>query len=230
MIVAAGWVLPVKKSELATVLDSLQAKLRPFFKDRGFRIRRRTLNRTTPDGLTDVVNFQMGSFDPPGTTYIPGLRENLYGRFTINLGIYVPEVARYHGAGEARAFVQDYFCCLRERLGQLGPDHQELWWRIRDDYQLADELRKRLERDAFPFFSRFETRDALLSELLHATDRTFVGSPPRIICAIILAVRGCQEDARALLATQIRDDQSHPQHAEYVRALAGRLGLPTLDT
>ena len=45
----------------------------------------------------------MGSFDPPGTTHIPGLRENLYGRFTVNLGVYVPEVARNHGGGEAKS-------------------------------------------------------------------------------------------------------------------------------
>jgi hypothetical protein len=42
----------------------------------GFRARGRVLNRRTSDRLTEVVQIQMGSFDPPGTTYVPGLREN----------------------------------------------------------------------------------------------------------------------------------------------------------
>lgn len=86
------------KSALATSLDALQAHLNPWFRQAGFRKHGRTYNRTTTDGLTHVVGFQMGSFDPPGTTHIPGLRENLYGRFAVNLGVYVPEVAVITGA------------------------------------------------------------------------------------------------------------------------------------
>jgi hypothetical protein len=82
-----------EKSDIAKSLDGLQAKLRPVLKDYGFRARGRTFNRTTSDGLTQVVNLQMGRFDPPGTTYVPGLRDNLYGKFTVNLGAFVPEVA-----------------------------------------------------------------------------------------------------------------------------------------
>src|SRR5882762_9371836 len=100
------------KSDLVNQMDEIQAKLRPLLKDEGYRVRGRTFNRTTHDGLTQVLNFQMGSFDPPGTTYIPGLRENLYGKFTVNLGVYVPEVALYHGGSEARSFVREHNCCI----------------------------------------------------------------------------------------------------------------------
>jgi uncharacterized protein DUF4304 len=106
------------KSALATSLDALQGHLNPWFRQAGFRKHGRTYNRTTTDGLTHVIGFQMGSFDPPGTTHIPGLRENLYGRFTVNLGVYVPEVARNHGGGEAKSIVHDYNCCIRIRLGR----------------------------------------------------------------------------------------------------------------
>src|SRR5436190_21871644 len=94
------------KSETAKQMDGLQAALRPTLQRWGFRGRGRTFNRTTQDGLTQVITFQMGSFDPPGTTHIPGLRENMYGRFTINLGVYVPEVARHQAGGEAKSIVQ----------------------------------------------------------------------------------------------------------------------------
>jgi hypothetical protein len=72
------------KSIYAQAVDDIQAALRPFLKSRGFRFRGRTFNRTTEDGLTEVVNIQMGVWDPPGTTYIPGLRENLHGLFMVN--------------------------------------------------------------------------------------------------------------------------------------------------
>jgi hypothetical protein len=82
-----------EKSDLAKTLDELQGKLRSALAEYGFRARGRVLNRRTSDGMTEVVQIQMGSFDPPGTTYVPGLRENRYGKFAINLGVFVPEVA-----------------------------------------------------------------------------------------------------------------------------------------
>src|SRR5690606_24175664 len=92
--------MATKSAEVAA-MDVIQRGVRPLLKEAGFRGSGRTFNRGTPDGLTQVVRFQMGSFDPPGTTDIPGLRENRYGWFTVNLGVYVPEVAKHHGGGEA---------------------------------------------------------------------------------------------------------------------------------
>lgn len=71
-------------------MNRLQRDVGADLKKLGFKVRGRTYNRITDDGLTQVVNFQLGPSDPPGTTYIAGLRENLYGFFTVNLGVYVP--------------------------------------------------------------------------------------------------------------------------------------------
>jgi Domain of unknown function (DUF4304) len=107
-----------EKPELAKAMDELQGKLRQFLKDKGFGTRGRAFNRATSDGLTQVVKLQMGSFDPPGTTYFAGLRENRYGKFAINLGVYVPEVAKHHGEGCASSFVQEYHCWTE--IGSIG--------------------------------------------------------------------------------------------------------------
>jgi len=64
------------KSTYASALDDIQAALRPFLKGCGFKVRGRTFNRPTEDGLTQVVSLQMGASDPPGTTSILGFREN----------------------------------------------------------------------------------------------------------------------------------------------------------
>jgi hypothetical protein len=86
------------KSELAKMVDQIQNGLRPLFKKQGFRVNGRTFNRVTQDGLTQVVNIQMGPYEPPGSTEISGLRDDLYGAFTVNLGVYVPEgCGRVHG-------------------------------------------------------------------------------------------------------------------------------------
>ena len=92
----------------------------------------------------------MGASDPPGTTYIPGLRENLHGLFTVNLGVYVPEVARHHGSGEAKSWVQDYHCCVRSRLADACGERKDLWWQARVDDAVVDDIRHRLELGGFP--------------------------------------------------------------------------------
>lgn len=168
------------KSELAETLDRVQTKLRAFLKGQGFWVRGRAFNRETSDGLTQVVHIQMGSFDPPGTTYIPGLRQNLYGKFTVNLGVYVPEVAEYHQGGRGAApFIQEARCCVRARLGTLGPKSADVWWAIRQNEGVADELELRLKRDGLPFLKRFETRDAILEEFRGLTAPP-LGLPARL--------------------------------------------------
>ena len=109
------------KSRYAEAIDAVQRELRDFFKERGFQRRSRSYNRPTVDGLTQVLTVQMGASDPPGTTYIPGLRENLHGLCTVNLGVYVPEVARFHGGGVVKSWVHEYHCCVRSAGARSVP-------------------------------------------------------------------------------------------------------------
>src|SRR5881296_2919360 len=113
-------------SDFTRAADAVQQGLQPLTSEHGFRRHGRTFSRLTVDGLTHVVNLQMGTFDPPGTTYIPGLRENLYGSLTLNLGVFVPEVARVDQETPPKS-VREYHCCIRTRLGELGPEGRDLW-------------------------------------------------------------------------------------------------------
>ena len=217
------------KSELAQALDRIQKSLALELKTRQFKVRGRTFNRQSADGLTQVINIQMGSFDPPGTTYHPGLRENLYGRFTVNLGVYVPEVAADRRVGPTKSWVQEPVCCIRTRLGNLGTEEADLWWSINAETPVVEDLLPRIRHDAMFFFARYESRDLILSELRGRSENTGAGSnPPRIICAIILATRGDLSAARQLLSDQARETRN-PGHPAYVRGLAARLGLGALD-
>lgn len=216
------------KSDYAKAVDAIQRSLRPLMKARGFKVRGRTFNCLTEDGLTQVVNLQMGQSDPPGTTYIPGLRENLHGLFTVNLGIYVPEVARHHGGGEARSWVQEYHCCVRTRLSGASNEEQDIWWHARPDRAVIDDVYHRLEAGGFPFLNRFSTRDKILDEWNAESENMGASSPPRIVLAIILAERGQKELASALLEKQALETQN-PGHSDYVRKLAKELDIGELD-
>ena len=232
------------KSELAKALDELQSGLRVVLKVHGFRARGRTFNRPKPDGLIDVVNLQMGAFDPPGTQPILPYRPNLYGRFTVNLGVYVPEaeslltpLEHRMNAGPRDAplepwrppeFVQEYRCHVRRRLGELASETGDRWWTIQSDPTLLADLQARLERDALPFFERFGSRDRILGEL--GRGQPTQESPPRILCALVHFARGERTEARALLQRQADETRvSHPGHSGYVREIAVGLGLGELD-
>lgn len=217
------------KSKAAEEMDELQSRLRPFFLDHGFKMRSRTCNRLTVDGLTEVINFQMGRFDPPGTSYIPWFRKNLYGKFTVNVGVYVPEVAGALFATAPASFIGEPDCCVRVRLGMLGPERADLWWKVRSNSRIVAMLQTRFERDAFPFLARFDSRDAILQELGAAEETWGKGGPPRVICAIILANRGQKDEAREYLLVQARKT-ARPDHTHYLKDLAERLKLQPLET
>jgi hypothetical protein len=218
----------MKKSEYAEAVDAIQSALQPFLKQNGFRVRGRTFNRMTEDGLTQVVNIQMGASYPPGAVFIPGLRENLHGLFTVNLGIYVPEVARQHGGGEAKSWVQEYHCCVRARLGELCGEGKEVWWQANADKEVIAAIRRGLELHGIPFLDRFATRSRIITEWNGRSENMGASSPPRIVLAIIFASRGEKNRARELLNQQMLETRN-PGHPAYVQTLAAKLDLGNLD-
>lgn len=130
------------------------------------------------------------------------------------------KVGKFIGPGES---------CVEERLGVLGPEQADVWWGIPDNHdskeRVAKELIGRLERDAFPFLARLETRDALLKEMLGPSGKTLRA---RIDAAIILAVRGQLKEAREVLTAHreghIREG-GHSAHLGYLENLAAKLGI-----
>lgn len=216
------------KSLYVQAVDKIQRAIGPLLRERSFKVRGRTFNRQTDDGLTQVVNIQMGPSDPPGTSHIPGLRDNLHGLFAINLGVYVPEVGRRQGGGEAKTWVQAYHCCVRARLGELAGGGKEIWWHARADEEVIADVRRCLEDEGLPFLERFATRDLILAQWDGQAQNMGASSPPRIVSAIILTERGEREAARLLLSQQMLETWN-PGHPKYVRSLAEALGLGRLD-
>ncbi len=205
-------------------VDGIQKALKTSLKDHEFLVRGRTFNRATSDGLVQVINLQMGPSDPPGTTYIPGLRSNLHGLFTINLGVYIPEVAEIHGGGLAKAWVQEYSCSIRARLGRDMNEAKDIWWPAKNERNIVFDIHSLLMSSGLEFLERFSSRDKILTELEgHGANLNYC-AVPRIISAIIFAKRGQIETARDLMSAQTKETLN-PNHPTYVRELAKRMGL-----
>jgi hypothetical protein len=194
----------------------------PMFKAAGFRKRRHSFNREAEDGIVHVVSFQMGPYDPPGTVEIPGLRENLYGRFAVNLGVFVPEMQ--DEPAPRRAWINEYDCHLRRRLGELIPGEGEVWWSITEEDAATEDVKGALEAHGLPWLSGLSSRQSILdSYYLFGAD--VLGLPPRarIDIARLHLATGDEEAADRELRLHWQDSLQ-PSHREYFQGILRQLG------
>ena len=149
------------KSKTARAVDEVQAIVASYLKTLKFRKSGRTFNRCGEDGVVHVINFQMGSY-PIGKYVVPGLRENLYGKFTVNLGIRLPCISAADGRKDKNTY-QEYDCHIRSRLSRDADGGRGTWWTIEGDYaRVACEIAVLLEKGGIPFLDQFSSyRDVL---------------------------------------------------------------------
>lgn len=149
----------------------------------------------------------------------------MHGLFTVNLGVYIPEVSELHGGGPAKSWVQEYYCSIRSRLGLASGTSQDLWWHARNPADAVAEIQPLLLSYGLLFLDRFSNRDLILGELDGHRENLEHCAVPKIVCAIILARRGQVDSARALMAAQTLESRNNRNHPTYVRELAVRMGL-----
>ena len=191
-----------EKSQAQSVMDEIQASVRPFLKDLGFQARSRAFNHRTSDGLTQVIEFQMG--------------RNHYGKFTVNVGVYVPELYAYTFPDKKLSFIHEYDCWIRARLGQVGPEGRDIWWELSAIPEQAADVFHRIERDALPFLARYETRENVIREWVTQLSTRgsiefvlFSRSRQQFACAIMLAKQGRHEEARSCALAALEHDPDH---------------------
>lgn len=216
-----------EKSVVVQRLDTLQARLATVLKPLGFRRKGRFFNRETEPGLVQVIGLQAGQYEigPPLPPPVQHWRPNLYGQFTVNLGVYVEEVhARDHPA-KRLARVADYHCAIRVRLSVLTEDRDQ-WWPLEAEVgETADDLAAMLLAVGVPFLDRFHRRDAIVSDWIAYNEaERRLSNVARLDVAMILLARG-----DATTATQLFEDQiassALPRHQDYVREKGASLGL-----
>lgn len=85
-------------TENGEIAKTIGAALGVPLKAAGFRKRANSFNRSAQDGIIHHVSIQLGSYDPSGIHAVPGLIPDLYGKFRVNLGVYVPAMNRMGGS------------------------------------------------------------------------------------------------------------------------------------
>lgn len=204
--------LPIGKHIDAIIKAALAEPL----KTAGFKKQARVFRRVAADGNIEVLDIQSGKYN-----------EGSRGEFTVNLGLYLPAIARM--LGEAlQEKPTDVHCHFHMRIGHLLPDKQEdFWWQIdecSDDAALAAELQAAVMQHGMAWF-------AALAPAAFKSARTVPGCHPpfpalpthnplvKVSYYLLLDER---ESARQALHTAL---EHRPRLRDQLLALAARQGL-----
>ncbi|MFN3446516.1 MAG: DUF4304 domain-containing protein [Bacteroidia bacterium] len=213
------------KIELKTQLDSIQKEIFQFLKPLGFKRKGRTFNRQREDGIYQVINIQSGRYEFGDKHVIPGFRGNLYGKFTVNLGIMVREIYELESHNKPKDIYQDHDCQIRERLPHLTIK-QDHWWPIsNDNNKTSKEVIDGLHSHGLEWLNNFENRDKICRNLVSLED----GSPRAKLDVALIELHRDKSKAEKLFQDYYNNIEIKNVHKEYVKALADRLGVTLKD-
>lgn len=137
---------------------------------RGFQKSGLTWNRVT-SGLVEVIDLQLSKSKT---------------EITVNCGIQERRAYLLVWGKEPERFVQEPFCVVRARIGELG-DGQDVWWSIADE-GTARNVAVAVTRTVLPFLETFESLETIERFL-----QSQVGQPyplPNLYLASIKYLRG----------------------------------------
>jgi hypothetical protein len=153
------------RSSKAVISQVLADSVTPLLKRHGFDRRGRTYDRAR-DGRRELINVEPDACNRYG------------GSFTINLGIFIPEVDSILSLYPLQAPPQEHECHIRCRTGEVGPDGRmrddkgaDAWWgwwefdAATELSALGAEVRQRVEHSALGFFDNLSTRAGILAWL-----------------------------------------------------------------
>ena len=153
------------KSEFANRLDKVQGVIYRSLKEIGYRKQGRTYNNALDSSLVHVINFQMGQY-PVGNQEETPFRKNLYGYFSVNLGVFVPKVYLLTSRSqEIPQFIRVGHCEVRKRLGDLMTPSKDVWWNlVGDSKELSATILGLLKEDGLPYLERFRSNEDVVRE------------------------------------------------------------------
>jgi hypothetical protein len=212
---------PIQSDDFKSQLNHIQKDIFVFLKPLGFKKKGRSFNRQTEAGLYQVINIQSGKYEFGDKYVIPGLRENYYGKFTVNLGIMIKEIYELDPHNKPKDIYQDYNCQIRTRLTHLTIK-EDLWWSISDDNQkIAKEAVEGLNSHGIPWLNLFESRTEICRNwgIVEGSSRR-----AKLDVALIVSTED-KEKGTKLIQDYYDNIETAQGHKEYVKKLADQLGI-----
>jgi hypothetical protein len=200
------------QTEMARRMAAVVGELRPLFRERGFRKRRSTFNRTTEPGLVHVVAFTMGRYELYGEQHDPFSGD--YGFYQIDYGVFVEEISRRLQGRSGIDFVTEPDCELRLSSTRLEGAPNRGWYLGDDLAPLVEEASGLLTGTVLPYLDRLSTRDAILRSWEQEPE-TVPLTRRRLAIAMIELERGNRNRAAELVQAHL-DSGIHPGHRDWV--------------
>ena len=144
-----------------------------------------TWNCQNAAGFTQVINLQANP-------------DSDVCSFTVNLGVYVPQINRFQQRVEQRGFVQEAECDFRERLSIIAYQ-QDRWWQLSDDpLALAEQLLSLLHQ-AEAWFEQYRDVETIIQTWEHSTHSAEWTRDSELQMVLLFAQCGQDHRARQLL-------------------------------
>lgn len=220
------------KSEHAKKVDAFlkTEAVGGYLKSLGFRKRHHTFNKILEPGLVHVISFQMGAYQVGNPPEAPPHRVNLYGKFTINLSVYISEIREIEwntGAQPVwspKKFIPEMDCHIRKRIGQVMPEERDTWWGLQADVDLLSaHVFFLLQEYGLPFLANYNSRESTIRELERGRPTALVYG---LYESIMLWKLGKQEEAKNVLQEDYqRYLIERPNFTKRILKLADRMGI-----
>lgn len=159
-------------------ISTLDRLLKPL----GFARKKTTWNRVVGQ-FVDVLDVQLSKYA---------------NSLTLNAGVLEKKVYRECWGKKAEEFVEEPFCVVRVRIGELI-DQKDKWWSI-DDGEAAEDIVNNVKKLILPFFERLHSLDAMRQWLIQENVVEQKYPPPAICLAILEHCLGRKEEACAILS------------------------------
>ena len=174
-------------SEIAKRIDSIiRERLSPLLKKNGFKKKARNFYREYSDRV-EVINVQASQWN-----------EGNEGKFTINVGVYYPEISKILEAPPVRGAPKEYDCTVRERIGLLTPEKKDQWWHVDDsanDLEISENVANQVEKICLPWLSE-------MSDLENV--KNYALKNMAFVAAGIALFQGNREEASALIEKALK--------------------------
>ncbi len=138
-------------SEISKIIDEIiKAELAPLLKQSGFKMRARNFYREHSD-RTDLINIQASQWN-----------EGFEGKFTVNVGVYFPEISKLIDAPQVKGLPKEYDCTVRQRIGLITEGSRDTWWEVNPEIDrdaVAIDLASRVKAVCLPWLEQMADLD-----------------------------------------------------------------------